>query len=421
MPLIKEKEIINVISDDDKNNLVNIFNAYFEDILHDESITFTESVTNNMLIGYAYNLLEYSDLWDEIIMKNMQIIRDEISKNKLGKEVFPDPNLVNTAYSIFFVWKNTNYFKKFVYSFNDYIVDLTNTYIQYFYENKKNIGYNFFSLSSGLSGIGNYLLGFEGEYQAVIEEILKILVFITDEETGNTSRITKQIDIFENHLDFGLRNGIGGFLLVMVKAYNNNIVIPGQKKAMHSIIHTYQQYVVYINNTTYWPGVLKLDSQIDLKDAGNTKETWAYGALAIGRILYLAGQSVQDNDLIDWASNIMQNKSRMFPNEFGVMNASLFNGYSGLLSIFDAIHRNDSSIEYCNMSNELLKKIINLCIKDPQPTFKLKNILLVSERITEVETFDDYTLGEGNTGIILSLVSTFSTAKQILHPYLGIS
>lgn len=190
---------------------------------------------------------------------------------------------------------------------------------------------------------------------------------------------------------------------------------------MHSIIHTYQQYVVYINNTTYWPGVLKLDSQIDLKDAGNTKETWAYGALAIGRILYLAGQSVQDNDLIDWASNIMQNKSRMFPNEFGVMNASLFNGYSGLLSIFDAIHRNDSSIEYCNMSNELLKKIINLCIKDPQPTFKLKNILLVSERITEVETFDDYTLGEGNTGIILSLVSTFSTAKQILHPYLGIS
>jgi hypothetical protein len=421
MSLIKEKEVVEVLNDDDKNKLVNIFNAYFEDIIQDENITFMKAVTNNMLIGYAYNLLEDSDSWDEILMRNMQIIRDEILKNKLGREIFPDPILIETAYSTYFVWKNTNYFKKFVYSLNEYIVDLTNTYIQYFYENKKDMGYNFFSFSSGLSGICNYLLEFGTEYQKTIENLLEIFVYITDEETGNSSRITKQIDISKNHLDFGLRNGIGGMLLVMVKAYNNSIVIPGQEKAMHNILYTYRKYAISRDNSIYWPGILKLDSQIDFKEVSNMKETWAYGALAIARVLQLAGNCVQDDDLIDWASKIMLNKSRMLPKEFGVMKASLCHGYSGLLCIFDAVHRNDSSIEYFNMSNELLKKIMNLYTNDPRPAFKLKKILLISDRITEVETSDDYTVSEGNTGIMLSLLSAFSTAKQVFYPYMGIS
>jgi len=406
MSWIREKEVTGINSDDDKYKLVALFNEYFDSLIQDDELTFSKAVANNMLIGCSYRILENSELWDEVLMKNMQIIREEVLKNKLGREVFPDPTLINTAFSVYFVWKNTNYFGKFVYSLNNYIIDLTNTYIHYFYENKKSIGYNFFSLSFGLTGICNYLLEFGSEYQVIIEEIIKILVYVTNEESET--------------LDFSLSNGMGGMLSVMVKAYNNNIVTPGQKEAMDNILSVYQKYAISRDNSTYWPGILKLNSQVDLIEACNMKETWAYGALAIARVIQLAGICILDEGLIELSSKIILNKSRLLSQEFAVMNASLFSGYSGLLCLFDAISRKDSSIEFYKIKNELLKVIMDSYIKKPRPGFKLKKIHLISERITELEICDNDTINAGNTGIMLSLITSFSAAEQTFYPYMGI-
>ncbi|MCM3699008.1 lanthionine synthetase LanC family protein [Paenibacillus macerans] len=420
MTWFKEKEIASITSEDDRYRLFTILNSFFVHITQEET-TFAAAVANNMLIGAGYSILENSEFWDEILMRNMQIIREEISRNKLGREAFPDPALIDTAYSVYFVWKNTKYFGKFVNSFNGYIEDVTSNYIQYFYENKQNLGYGFFSLFSGLSGICNYLLEFGDEYQTMIEELLRIFVYITNEESAGSSRIMNQVDLTNNSLDFSLSNGIGGILMVMVKAYTNNIVVPEQEQAMNQIIRTYRRYVIRRNNSTYWPGILHFGSQNDFQESGNMKETWAYGALAISRVLHAAGNSIHNADIVEWTNQIMLSKGRMPSNEFIVMTPSLSNGYSGLLSLFDAVYRDDPSIVFYKAKNNLLKKIMEFYTDKPEPTFKLKEIILASDRITEVVTLGNNTISHGNIGILLSLVSAFSTATPLFYRYIGIS
>lgn len=420
MSIINEKEIIKVISDDDNKKLISIFNNYFKYIACDDNITFEKSVTNNMLIGYGYNIFKDKVFWDDILMRNMKIIREEVLKNKLGREVFPDTKLIDTLYSSYFVWRNTGYFEKFIYSLNQYLVDLTHIYIKYFYENKHNVGYNFFSLSSGLASICNYLLEFGYEYQSTIEQLLQIFVSIIYEENSNKSRIYKQIDTDEKTLDFSLSNGIAGILLVMAKSYSKNIVVSGQIESIKNIILTYQEYAKRIDTITYWPGLLKLDTKENSENMYNMKETWSYGALSIARVLYLVGKCLKDYKLTDWANKIIIEKSRMFLPEFIVTNGSLLTGYTGLLCIFDAMYRDDVSIRYLKMNNELLKKVLDLYANNQEPKFKFKRIELISGEINEAEYFHDNTIREGYTGILLSLLSTFSNVKDLLHPYMGI-
>lgn len=420
MTWIQEKEVTSITSDDDRDLLLVILNAYFAHTAQRET-DFTQAVANNMLIGAAYNILENSEYRDELLMRNMQMIREEILRNKLGRETFPDAALIETAYSIYIVWRNTNYFGKFVNSFNEYLADVTGTYIRYFYENKQKLGYGFYSLWSGLSGICSYFLEFGEDYRNLIEELLDILVYITDEESKGSARIVKQIDLVNNSLDFSLSNGIGGILMVMTKAYNHNLVVPGQERAMNQIIGTYRRHAMSRDHSVYWPGLLHLEQRPHLSESVNIKETWAYGALAIARILHAAGKAVHLADTVEWAHQILLSKGRLPVPEFMVMNPSLTSGYAGVLSLFDAIGREVPSIVFDKAKNNLLYKIIEFYTDEPEPGFQLKEIRLVSGKITETSTLDNHTISNGSAGIMLSIVSAFSTAEPWLYRYMGIS
>lgn len=412
--------IIGVRNDDIKDKLANIFDEYFEDIVRDEDVTFENAVNNNMIISYAYGLFDNQDLLDKVFFNNIGIIRSAIIENIFETRPFIDPYLINTAYSTYFVWKNTKCFEKFLFSLNEYIINLTDGYIDYFYKNSDKLDYGFFSLSSGLSGICNYLLEFGSKYQVTIEKIIKILIHIVDEKSEINSRIHKQIDMTENYLEFGLRNGISGILSVMVKSYTYGIIIEGQKEAVIDIINALKKFVIYKDNEPYWPGILQLDSKNNFEKNINIKETLGYGSIGIARILYLAGKCLEDEILTAFSEKIIITKSRKIVKEFVLINGSLINGYCGVLCLFDAMDCNEARKSYFNINNELLIEIISLYNKETKSTFELKEIFSIFNRIKEVQILDNYSILEGNSGIILSLLSTFSSANKLFNKYLGI-
>lgn len=407
MLFIKENSI-NVMNLDDKNNLTNILNTYFNQISSTQEVSFQSAVNNTLVIGYAYPILNDHSLWDDILLSNMQVMKDGLMTNIFNNDLSIYDGLLSIGYATYFTYAHTGHFKKFLSSLNNYIVATANDYIQYFYTCNELLNTEFFSYSHGVAGICSYLLEFNQDYAPCIKKLLEIII-------SNSHNLRSR-----ETLDLGLSNGLAGLLSTLVKAFNKGFCVEGQIQAMHIIVDIYKEFHISRNASIYWTGILTLNACDNLDNMVNFKETLSYGALSIANILFATSICLNDTALTTWCGEILLNKSRMNPKEFFVSNASLFNGYSGLLCLFSATNCYQSALSYSKITHSLLKHILALYTPLPTPTFKSTKILLSSNRITEHTTLNDYSINDGNTGIIISLLASCSNLDDLFYHYLGI-
>lgn len=418
--ILLNSRITKIINEELRENFIHIINRYLESILYKKNGDFAQAVADNMVIGSVYGYLHTPDQWDTVMLSNMEIIKEGMMSGQMEDDLFSVTSPLHVAYSVYFLWNGTGFFEKFLNSVNSHLIQLTESYLSHFCQNKENLAYQYYSYTSGISGIACYLLEYGDRYQTYIEDILKILISVMVSSDDETARIRNQIDTIDDCIDFGFGNGLAGILFTLVKSYNQTIIVEGHLDAITQIVHTYRNYAIREDHSDYWPGILESIKTGPQTPKANIKETWGYGAIGIARVLYLAGITINDHSLSDWAQNVILEKSRMNPQEFSLINASLADGYAGLLCIFDSMYHNLDDKRYESICNQLLVCIFHSFDDSDSPSFRLKKIEMISNRISESYESDFSSISRGTPGIIMSLLAAFLETDPIFYHYIGV-
>lgn len=409
-----EDIIVNIINDKDKYMLLDILNEYLSYIVINKDTKLETAIEENMIIGYSYPILEKKEEFEEVLLKNMNIIKNSIEKNELINFPVVDQRLLDIGYSTYFIYKNTNYLEKFLYSINKYIVNLTQKQLNY-YDN--NYTENFSLIIKNFSRIFNYLLEFGNMYKNELEDIIKFIINYIEQYIGGTS--DNIINIKSKYVDFGLGGGIAGCLALLVKSARNRIFIKNQEKYINYLIDILEKYKINNKIGMFWSGILDSNLLYQFENFINLKENYSHGSIAIIYILYNAKRLQKSSDEKIYLNELI-NKSKTPIDDLVLGTPSIEEGYSGLLCLYDSINNIYESDEFLLIKNSLLKEVIKFYNNLIYPTFKKRNIYLDSTIVREKCTFNDYSIYTGNTGIILSLISCFTKVNDDFYKYLGI-
>ncbi len=177
-----------------------------------------------------------------------------------------------------------------------------------------------FDVMIGLSGVANYLLIFykEDYIRNTLVEIIKYFISLTEKIEFKEYKLPRYYIKNENQftdfdkklykngcINFSLSHGIAGPMLIMSKAIKLGIEIPKQRKAINYMLNDMLKFS-YTNDLGYriFSGRVSLEKYINKEaDTSNTRASWCYGAIGIGKAVYIAGDIVKNNKALEIASN----------------------------------------------------------------------------------------------------------------------
>ncbi|WP_322976551.1 lanthionine synthetase C family protein [Clostridium kluyveri] len=211
-------------------------------------------------------------------------------------------------------------------------------------------------------------------------------------------------------INLGLSHGITGPLAALTIALKEGIEIRGQYESIKKILKNLKMFSFMDNKENiYWLGRVKFEKYIGLEQSNNYKSraSWCYGAPGIARVMYLAGETINDKDSTLIAIKSLEAICKMDENEWKLESPTFCHGYSGLLAIIQAMYIDTNNNIFGNTRKKILDKIISLYNKnallgfynidvDEKNYFKKEYQLVKSNNIF---------LLSGSIGVILTLLS----------------
>lgn len=391
---------------------------------NEDDITFNEANTSVLIIAEIYEMLSDTNEIDEILLKNMRVIRRCIIENKLyGNSAIFD-GLSESALSLHAIYKNTGKFEKFYRKVNMLLIEWTEEFLKYI-DKENDLQIRFYDTILGISGICNYLLlaNTNNKYDSTIKKILNKLIYISGKRKINENYIPnwyiknenlmtdKDKECFKDgYLNFGLSHGIAGPLVVLSKAYKKGIRVNGQIEAIRNIIFEYKRLHYIIDGSTYWTGLLDPKYYLENEAINNkvaSRESWCYGAIGIAKAILLSATYIDDNESSEWAYEIIKEKARLNIDKYMLLSDTLCHGFSGVLSILVDTNKiyNNKDIE--NGIIKLEKHLLNNYNSNLKYGFYDTEIKVEGNNILKIQ-HDRNTVIDGAGGILLTLLSKYN-------------
>lgn len=411
--------------------LENMLNKYFIQISKDieGEIGFKEATTTVLVIADAYKLLPNKEEADELIFKNMNVIKKCILENTIYSNPAIYDGLADAALSVYAVYKSTGNYKKFLDKVNELLLEWTKGFLKYI-DMKENLRMEYYDLILGVSGVAKYflLVNENGKYDEILKELIKPLMCISGYNVKEEHSIPKWHIKSENlimqrdrdayptgYLNFGLAHGIAGPLVILSESYKKGIIVDGLLEAINNIINEYKKLVYKIDGKTYWTGLLCPEYYLGdgvINDKRPSREGWCYGAIGIAKALFIAGNCIGDKDVSEWAYKILKEKAQFRIDEYMLESHTLCHGYAGVLSILTSTNNIYPSIEFKAGIHRIEEILIKSFDKTSKYGFKNIDGRLINGQIEIIEE-DKNTLIDGAAGVLLALLSSNGYVKNM--------
>lgn len=218
----------------------------------------------------------------------------------------------------------------------------------------------------GLSGIGNYLLCFEGEmYDKALK---KILEYLCNEECGINSfylsaeqiiDLEKKKQFPNGCYDLGLSHGLAGILIFLTNAYSK-VRSDILKDSIKSIQKFYLDNIRVDSLGCYWPKFIVNNNE---EEQYRDRESWCYGSPGIINSLVKSAKILENNDLlIKMEEEILQLFLRPV-DSLGLDEFHICHGYAGF-HLFLEKWKKEFTIDDRNINQDKIKLTLDRINKD---------------------------------------------------------
>ncbi|HWO61334.1 MAG TPA: lanthionine synthetase C family protein [Umezawaea sp.] len=201
-----------------------------------------------------------------------------------------------------------------------------------------------YDVSSGLAGVGRYLLACGAGARPVLERLLAYLVRLTDPVrvgghwvpgwwTSDPSLLADPVAHPEGHFNLGMAHGVSGPLALLALCHAQGVVVEGQAEAMRRIATWLLSRRGVDEHGPYWPALVPLEHEVasTADPLPPSRVAWCYGAPGVARAVQLAAAAVGEVAWAEEARTTLRAAFRRPRARWGIRDASLCHGSAGVL------------------------------------------------------------------------------------------
>ncbi|KXB57851.1 lanthionine synthetase LanC family protein [Gemelliphila asaccharolytica] len=406
---MKNNEILNVLSDKTKKEIILYLNESVENFLNIFENSNFDDLNIESYFYFLVNLLDsenFKDIEEKIkenIIKILEykktLIYQGTSENLRG---ILDGVLL-FSYSLYKLKDIANMKIK---NFLKYFQIQSEREITYFLEEvkKRSLVFSYYDLISGCSGFLRYLLNVQSKNLILIDSISEYLISLADEkkyrgkniinfhiEGKNQFQKIEKITQPYGHVNFGLAHGIISSIIVLSEVFKKN----GNKKIKHVIDKLIKLYEKVENNNDVlsYPMQLSYEDYVSETYKGKDICSWCYGNIGIVRGLMIVYKNIQDKLKYNkYKEELIKIISRPI-DDYKLECPYICHGYAGVIAIQLVSYKETKDKRFLNKLNQNIEAI-----------FKLEKENFIGKEDYQ----EDIGLIEGQGGVILTLLGVFT-------------
>jgi lantibiotic modifying enzyme len=191
----------------------------------------------------------------------------------------------------------------------------------------------------GSIGIAYYLL-YSKTYNIPLFETLFESLFDLFDQSSNCSMIpfydSEADKIVPDIINLGLAHGLPSILKFCIACYTQNVCVNQSKLLAGVIIEFLKANTNSSESQSFFPCFLTIGKNLD----SYSRLAWCYGDLTIGYILYQAGEVFSDENLKEFALNILVSTTeRRTVEQSTIFDCGICHGSAGLVHIYNKLWR----------------------------------------------------------------------------------
>lgn len=324
--------------------------------------------------------------------------------------------------AIFESSNNGRFYGKFKVSVDTFLKHLVQEKFKKIHSNENTMMFDYDTIQ-GLSGILNYMLIDtlnQKFFSQQIKDILNYFVKLSKKYkykdidvpywriSSENLFLEEERDLFpDGAINLGVSHGISGPLIVMSKAYESNVKVPGLEEAILSISELLISSLDTKHNN--WP------SMIDIRKLNETntvfeesRDAWCYGRPGVSFALLKASQALKDKTLLNIACTTM--KSGIY-SEIGLVSPTFCHGYIGVSYIYKKFYESTKVDAFDQESKRLMTEVISYYDENLPFGFPNWEHNINDQNQQEMKMINTIGILDGVTGILLSLLSMLGDKK----------
>ncbi|MCS7479669.1 lanthionine synthetase C family protein [Umezawaea endophytica] len=201
-----------------------------------------------------------------------------------------------------------------------------------------------YDVTSGLSGVGRYLLACGAEARPVLERVLGYLVRLTDPVrvrghrvpgwwTSDPSLLADPVAHPDGHLNLGMAHGVAGPLALLALCHGQGVVVEGHGEAIRRIATWLLSRRGTDEHGPYWPALVPLEHEVAgaVDRMPPSRIAWCYGPPGVARAVQLASAALDEPAWAEKAKTTLRAAFRRPQDQWGIKDASLCHGSAGVL------------------------------------------------------------------------------------------
>lgn len=372
-----------------------------------------------MLIG-ELDAIYPEEEWDLLGFESLKMIQDLINKHGVDSLSLWN-GISGVGLAAYTLSRKCTRYSSFISKINNVLSDNLYEAINRYKNNTKSGVYiSDYDVVLGLTGVGRYLLLFADdrninrhikkilEYfitlskkKLILEELVPCWYISSENHTEESIRVYPQ-----GFFDVGLAHGISGVLAFLSISIKQGIEIPGQNAAIEEIAKWLISIKSEDNYGPIWPSKIGFNhiygSSKKLKVS--SYEAWCYGSPGIARALWLAGESLNNEEFKKVAIDTFLGCYKRPKSEWNILSSTFCHGYAGFLSLTQSMYKDTKLEEIGNLKDQLINDICD--------QYSEENIFgyYDYDKVKSVNVHDPGLL-TGASGVALSLLSSVKEKK----------
>ncbi|MEN8972702.1 lanthionine synthetase C family protein [Staphylococcus aureus] len=367
-----------------------------------EPVTLSHGIPGLILFLDAYQK-SYNTNTEQIVHKYIMKLAPYLQKQQYNHSLFG--GLSGIAFSMDIASQNGRNYQNILNNIDEVIVnEIENKMDQILQEPLNPLNYD---TISGLTGIGRYLLNRVDKNDTNVKAVKRILTYFKDIQYSQNSWVVPQESQFlesdknyftEGNINLGLAHGVLGpmslFALCMIKG----ITIENHQH----ILRDMYQYITdgkFCSNNRW---LQRYDLISERNRFNYIRNGWCYGNTGVMTTLFLIGQALQDDEIIQMSKKVMLQVVN--DQEKNLISSTICHGLSSQILMLTIMNLHFELNDVSDYINELIDKLMSHYKGD-----HLVNFIDINENHEGVFKSEKVGILEGEIGVYLTLMTLQNT------------
>jgi len=220
------------------------------------------------------------------------------------------------------------------------------------------------------------------------------------------------------YYNLGMSHGLSALSAAACKG----IIVPNQLNAISFLqLFFHDTQMVFTSNVagretqvSGWSGTVAIHNQTkEVKEVKTLERmSWCYGTPGILYSQFLAANALHDSEAIYQTITAFENATTLPLENFLISSPTICHGYSGVLLIYNELARKTGNVKFSRFRDQIVQKLLSTFSPAYEFGFYEYDKVFRGTLYNKARRFKDTGILNGSSGVILSLLSTKSSAKE---------